>query len=467
MGEEFLTYTIEQLAPLLRTRKLSPVEVTRACLERAEALNGKLSAYTIVLADRALEQAREAERALARGEGRSLLHGIPLSVKDVFETKDIPTTWGAKALASYRPVEDSTVVVKLRQAGALLIGKTNVDMYPYYGWSDSERLIGPSRNPWDPQRTAGRSSGGSGASVAALMDYGSVGSDAGGSIRIPAALCGVVGLQPTFGLVSKYRVFPYSNSFDHCGPLARSVYDCALLLQTIAGYDRKDPTTVDRPVPDCTGGLGRPVGSLRIGLPRSEANEPEVTRLIDEAVGILSDLGMEMHEISLPYLNDARWWVNMISFLETTAMTEAMVMPAKPLDLLPAYMTARNAAARKRVLDQSRVIGRAIQEAYAEIFNDVDLIITPTVPTTASRIGEDHSPWQRPAEPFAELMIRYTCIFTLIRHPAISIPCGFTTNGMPVGLQIVGRPFEEETVLRTAHAYERATGWHLRHPSIS
>lgn len=463
VGREFLTYTIEQLIPLLRARKLSPVEVTQACLDRIEALNGTLCTYTLVLAEQALEQAREAMHALARSGPRSLLHGVPVSVKDVLETKGIPTTWGEKDLAEYRPSDDSTLVVKLREAGAIVLGKTNVDVYPH---PEGARLIGPTRNPWDPKYLAGWSSGGSGAAVAALLDYSSIGTDTGGSIRIPAALCGVVGLKPTYGLVSKYRVFPYSNSFDHCGPLSRSVYDCALLLGIIAGHDPKDPTTVDRPVPDYTRGLGESVRGLRVGLPRGpflEGDDPEVTRLVEEAVVVLGELGMEINAIDLPYFFDT-WVVEVVSALETTAMAEAMGRPVRPSDLYVAHILGRGMAARRRILHRAISIREAAEHRYAEIFRHIDLIVMPTVPTTATGITEV-SGKQRSDRLSFELELN-TRIFSFIRYPAISIPCGFATDGMPVGLQIAGRPFEEELLLRAAHAYERATGWYRLHPVL-
>lgn len=466
---EFLTYTIGQLVHLLRGRKLSPVEVTQACLDRVQELNSSLCAYTAVLAEQALEQAREAERALARGMARSILHGVPVSVKDVYETRGIPTTWGAKDLAEYRPAEDSTVVTKLHEAGAILLGKTNVDAYPYHGGQWGQRLIGPTRNPWDLERTTGRSSGGSGAAVAAMLDYGSIGSDTAGSIRIPAAFCGVVGLKPTFGLVSKYRVFPYSYSFDHCGPLARSTHDCALLLHAITGHDSKDPTTVNRPVPDYTSGLEESVRGLRVGLPRAEAwesNQPEVTRLVEDAVSVLTGLGLEICEIDLPHLHDARW-VSVVEALEISAMAEVMVSRERTADPYAAYLLLRDEAGRKRALDMGMQISQAAQLSYSEIFHSIDLIAMPTVPITAPRFTEVRSPWLRPGESFGEMVVRHTCIFNLVRYPAISIPCGIAGDGMPVGLQFAGRPFEEETVLRVAHHYEKATSWHFRHPSIS
>ena len=452
---------------IIRAREVSPVHVVQACLDRIERLNGSLCAYTTVLAEQALQQAREAERALATGDSRSPLHGIPVSVKDVCATRGIPTTWGAKFLAAYRPSEDSTVVVKLREAGAILLGKTNVDTYPYEGPPGSPRLIGPTRNPWNPARTAGRSSGGSAASVAASLDFGSIGSDNGGSIRIPAALCGVVGLKPTFGRVSKYRVFPYSHSFDHCGPLARSVYDCALLLGAIAGHDPRDATTVDRPVQDYVGGLEQPVRGIRVGAARTawEGNDPEVTRLVGEAIGVLSSLGLAMRDTDLPGL-DRALWADAVSAAEINAMAEELGPRPTPANPYAAYMLERSQAFRTRLLDEGMGIVQAVRQAYAEIFGHIDLLVLPTVPITAPLFTDETSHWKQADEVFVEMPARYTRLFNLVGYPAISVPCGYASNGMPVGFQIAGRPFEEEILLRVAHRYEQATDWHLRHPSL-
>ncbi|MBI4280525.1 MAG: amidase [Armatimonadetes bacterium] len=467
---EFLSYTIQRLVPLFRARTLSPLEVTRACLDRIGALNTTLSTYVTVMPEQALAQAREAEAAYQRGTPRSPLDGVPVSVKDVFETRGIPTTWGTRELAGYVTAEDSTVVARLTEAGAVLLGKANPDIYPYHGTPDSPRLIGPTRNPWDPARTAGRSSGGSAAAVAALMDYSSIGSDTGGSIRIPAALCGVVGYKPTFGLVSKYRIFPYSDTADHPGPIARSVYDCALLLNAIAGYDRKDPRSINRPVPDFTRDLDETVRGLRVGLPKAAAwlsNDPEVTRLVDDAVRVLAGLGMEMGEVDLPYLEEAQRWGTVLSVLETMVMTDAMMPAAQADDVYARYLLGRERAGRRRVLEQGWQIMRAAQARYMEILRDVDLIAMPTVATTAPPFTEERSPWQLPEEMYIEVVARYTRIFARTHLPAISVPCGFAADGMPVGLQIAGRLFEDEVVLRAAHAYQRATDWHTRHPPLS
>jgi aspartyl-tRNA(Asn)/glutamyl-tRNA(Gln) amidotransferase subunit A len=390
-----------------------------------------------------------------------------VSVKDVVETRDAPTTWGAQALAGHRSGRDATIVTRLRRAGAILVGKANVDMYPYDGSPEHRRLIGASRNPWDLARTAGRSSGGSAAAVAARMDFGSIGSDTTGSIRGPAAWCGVVGVKPTFGLVSTHGVFRYSRSFDACGPIARTTHDCALLLEAIAGYDPECPASVDRPVPDYTRSIGRDLRGVRVGTPRAAEwrdNDPEVTGLVDEAAVVLGALGGEVRDIDPPLQEGL--WANVISILETAEMVEAGVTVDGFPDAFAGYLWKRNAGARQRVLAQGAQIMIAVRRRYEEVFRLVDVIVTPTVAATASLFTDTSSPWQRPHEPFVEVLPRYTRPASLIGYPAISVPCGFTSAGLPAGMQIIGRPFEEETLFRVAGAYERATNWHRHAPAL-
>jgi len=461
--------SLTELSSLLRDRQLSPVDVLEGCLARIEAHNRHLNAYITVFADRALDDARAAEQALARGDVRGPLQGIPVSVKDVFAAAGGPTTWGVRKLVEYRPPGDAAVVGRLRAAGAILIGKANVDTYPYDGGREGERLIGPTHNPWNLSRSAGRSSGGSGAAVAALLDYGSIGSDAAGSVRVPAAWCGVVGLKPTFGRVSRAGAFLYGDTFDHCGPIARSVSDCAVLLRAVAGYDPEDPTSVKRPVPDYTAELSGSVRGLRIGVPRqglpARFVEPDVMRLFEDAVATYARLGADVKDVVIPAQRDARW-VNVVNALETAAMAERLLPPRHPPDPFAEYMLLRREVGRERMIALGTRLSAMAQEAYAELFETVDCILTPTVPTTAPLFTDERSPWQLPEENLQELVVRYTGIVNLLRYPAISVPCGFAGNGMPAGLHVIGRPFEEAVVLRAAHAYEQVTPWHRETPRM-
>ena len=468
-GDDLAADSIAELAALVRQRAVSPVGIVEACLRRIETLQPRLNAYTCVMAEQGLRQAHEMERALARGNACGPLCGVPVSVKDVVETRDAPTTWGAHALAGYHSGRDATIVTRLRRAGAILIGKANVDMYPHDGSPEHRRLIGATRNPWDVARTAGRSSGGSAAAATARMDFGSIASDTTGSIRGPAAWCGVVGVKPTFGLVSTHGVFRYSRSFDACGPIARTTRDCAILLEAIAGYDPECPSSADRPVPGYTRSIGEDLRGLRVGTPRAAEwrdNDPEVTRLVDEAAGVLGALGGEARDIELPPLQEGLW-ANVISHLETADMVDAGVAGDGFRDAFAAYLWQRNTGARQRVLAQGAQIVAAVRRRYEDVFRLVDVVVTPTVATTASRFTDTSSPWQRPHEPFVEVLPRYTRPASLIGYPAISVPCGFTRTGLPVGMQIIGRPFEEQTLFRVAGAYEQATNWHRHAPALA
>lgn len=466
-GSDLTSLTIAELAGLVRGRAIGPIEVVEACLRRIEQLQPRVNAYTCIMTDQALQQAKDIDRALTRGEPGGPLCGVPVSVKDVIETRDAPTTWGARALAGYRTGRDAPIVSRLRGAGAVLIAKANVDMYPADGSAEHPRLIGPTRNPWDLARSAGRSSGGSAAAVAARMDFGSIGSDTTGSIRGPAAWCGVVGMKPTFGLVNTEGVMQYSRSFDVCGPIARTAHDCALLLEAIAGRDLTRDT--DRRTPDYARSVGGDVRGLRAGVPRGadwRTNDPEVTGLVDEAVRVLRGLGVDERPVDLPPLNDGLW-ANVISTLETADMVDAGVTEDAFRDVLTAYIWKRSGGARQRVIAQGAEIIAAVRRAYDDVFRTIDVIVTPTVATVASLFTETVLPWQRPHEPFVEVLPRYTRPASLIGYPAMSIPCGVTAAGMPVGLQIIGRPFEEETLFKVAGAYERAAQWHPRAPALS
>lgn len=389
-------------------------------------------------------------------------------MKDVYKTRAAPTTWGAKPLAHYDADVDAAVVERLREAGAVLIGKTNVDMHPYHGSPDAPRLIGPTRNPWDLGRTAGRSSGGSASAVAARLDYGSIGSDTGGSVRIPAALCGVVGIKPTFGRVSRHGVLLYSDAFDHCGPIARCVRDCACLLLAIAGHDPRDITSVREEVPDWTCRLDEPVTGLRVGVPyqQVEDSQREVRQLFLTAAELLTEAGCAIRPIQLPALAEARW-IRILSTLETTAMAERTMTLKDRDDAWSGFIAARAAGERARLLEHGYQLAHAAQAKYREVFREVDVIAMPTVPIVAPKFSEERSPWQLPEESFWELPARHTRIFNFIGYPAITIPCGFTQDAMPVGLQIAAAPFNEAVIFRTACAYERATDWHARRPALA
>ncbi len=459
--QEMAGLTVAQAGRLIRRGELSPLELVRACLERIQALEPHLNAFITVMEEEALASARRLEEEAARGEVRGPLHGIPVGVKDLFFTAGVPTTAGSPLMA-HVPQEDATVVARLRQAGAVIVGKLNLHEFAF-GATSKNPHYGPVRNPWDTQRVAGGSSGGSGAAVAAGECLAALGTDTGGSIRIPAALCGITGLKPTYGRVSLHGVVPLSWSLDHVGPMCRTAEDCALILQAIAGPDPRDPYAAPVPVPDYVSLLDGGVGGLRIGLPRQhfwEGVQEEVARAVQEAIDVLAELGAQVREVSLPLMDVVPHAVVSILLPEALAYHlprfrerpeaygEDVRLRLEMAALIPAVQHVQAQRAR-----------RAIVAAWREVFQEIDLLALPTTPIVAPRVEE--------SELEATLtLIRNTNPFNLTGQPAISLPCGFTGEGLPVGLQLVGRWWEEGTVLRAAHAYQQATQWHRRLPPL-
>jgi aspartyl-tRNA(Asn)/glutamyl-tRNA(Gln) amidotransferase subunit A len=458
--------TIAQTAAAIRRRDLSPLELTEAYLRRIELLNPTINAYVTVTAERAREDARRATAELAAGTDRGPLHGVPIGLKDLYDTADIPTSGGTKILAGRVPAVDATVVRRLRRAGTVLLGKLNMHELAL-GVTTTNPHTGTTRNPWDPDRIPGGSSGGSGAAVAAGLAAGTFGTDSAGSIRIPASLCGCVGLKPTYGRVSTAGVLPLSRIMDHAGPIAATVQDAALLLQAVAGYDPADSGTVPMPVPDVMATLGEGVRGLRIGVPRAyffDHLDDEVRAAVDEALDLLSDLGAELREVAVP------------DFTTITGPAFGLAIA----DLLDLYGEQFRNRPQDFGADLADILGQgppdgvslaAVQRMMYEltatmrtVLQDVDVLVTPTTPLAATPIGQEMVTYGGLHEPVVLAMIRCTLPFNLTKLPALSLPCGLSTRGLPVGLQIAGRPFDEATVLRTGHAYEQATHWHTRHP---
>ena len=456
--------TIAGAARTFRARQLSPLELTRACLERIEALDGRLNAFVTVLPDRALAEAREADARLVAGRPRGPLDGIPFALKDLYETAGVRTTAGAKIFADYVPKRDASCVRRLNEAGAVLLGKLNMHEWAY-GATTAVSHFGPCHNPWDLERIPGGSSGGSAAALAASLCLASLGSDTGGSVRIPASLCGIVGLKPTYGRVSRQGVIPLSDSLDHAGPMARSVEDAALILQAIAGPDPDDPTTGDRPVPDYVASLKGDVRGLRVGVPPDDAlagaNE-DVLQGMKDALRTLVELGATVVEVAVPWLLEAVViWPNIAG--PEAAHYHRQNLEQRPQDISEQVrnrlLAGRNLLAIEylRGLDvQRRIKGEA-----TALFAGIDVLVTPATPFTATRIEDELAAIGREG-----LIHRFTAPFNITGQPAVSLPCGFDPQGLPVGLQIIGRPWEEETVLRLAHSYEQATDWHRRRPPL-
>jgi len=441
--------TMKQASEAIRKKSVSSVELTRACLARSEKLQPVLNAYITITGDQALEQARSLDLELARGKWRGPLHGVPIALKDNIDTAGVRTT-GASELFEHRvPTEDAEVARRLKSAGAVLLGKLNLHEFAYGGTS-AVTHFGPVHNPWDPTLTPGGSSGGPGAAVAADMCFASIGTDTAGSIRIPASYCGIVGLKPTYGRVSIRGIIPLSWSLDHAGPMCKTVEDTAIVLNAIAGYDAKDTTTVDVPVPDYVRGLHGATSKLRLGLPRKpffDDLSPDVGKAMDAALVTLGKLTAGAMDVSLPTPLDSFPIIRAEAYAYhepwITKTPELYDPPVRAAILSGASIKADVYARALRELAETR---RNIRQA----FQNVDLLVLPTMadPPFKIEVGLTHN-----------VSARNTLPFDVFGIPTISIPCGFTSAGLPIGLQIAGAPWAETAVLALAQAYEQATGW--------
>ena len=466
--EELAFTSITELAPLIQRKEVSPVEVTQVYLDRIEHLNGQYLAYLTVLRDEALAAARAIEQEIIGGQYRGPLHGIPIALKDLFAVKGVRLTCGSKILADHRAESDATVVTRLNEAGTILLGKLNMHEFAWGGTSLNPHY-GTPRNPWDLTRLPGGSSGGCAVATAAGLAMGTLGTDTGGSVRIPASLSGIVGLKPTYGRVSRFGVYPLSHSCDHVGPMVRTVADAAVLLRAIAGPDPKDPTTSRAAVPDYTLALREDIQGLRLGVPQEyffEDVESAVRDGITAAVQHLSSLGAVVEEVSIPSMP------HVIASSSAIIGAEAYEVHAQTLKT---HSQHYGADVRSRLM-----LGACIQasqylkaqrfrtllrQEMLDILGRVDALITPTTLMAASRIDDITVDIGGKEVVVAAHIARATRPFNMTGLPAISVPCGFTPAGLPIGLQIIGRPFEETLLLRVAYAYERSTPWHERHPA--
>jgi aspartyl-tRNA(Asn)/glutamyl-tRNA(Gln) amidotransferase subunit A len=474
-GDESLAYaTIEELAALLAKRKISPVELTEMFLRRVERHNPALNAFLTVTAEPALAAARRAEKSLLRGGARRAhfpLLGIPFTLKDNLWTRGIRTTAGSRILRDFVPAEDSTAARRLARAGAVLIGKTNLNEFAY-GITGGNAHYGPVHNPWALDRISGGSSAGSAVAVAAGLCAASVGTDTGGSIRVPSAFCGTVGLKPTFGRVSVFGAVPLSPSMDHVGPLARSVADAAILLGALAGRDPLDPTSLAKPVEDFHGALRKPLRKFRLGRPREhywEKLDPEVRRAAEAAVRDMEKRDAVVREVSLPHLKESLEAATDISLAEALHVHQAAgYFPTRASEYgeevlqridsggkVPAIRYLAGFDVRKRLLAE-----------FDAAFRDVDAIVAPTVPVPAPPIGAESVEIEGERIGVRPALVGMARPANFTGLPAISVPCGFTREGLPIGLQLIGRAFDEATLLRIAFSYERANDWGARHPGL-
>ncbi|MBL8200160.1 MAG: amidase [Chromatiales bacterium] len=451
--------TLRQASTALGRKALSPVDLTRACLDRITALQPRLNAFITVLPEQALADARERERELAGGRRRGPLHGIPVALKDNIDTAGIRTTAAAGGFAERIPAADAEVVRRLRESGAILLGKLNMDECAY-GVTSTSGWFGAVKNPWSEAHVAGGSSGGPAAAVAAGLCYGALGTDTGGSIRQPAAWCGITGLKPTCGLVSARGVIPLSWSLDHVGPMARTAEDAALLLQAIAGFDPLDPASVESSPVDYARALDQSTRRLRIGLPREmyfEDLDPEIASAVTAAIELLRNLTAGTRDVTLPAVPNLS-----LLFVEAGAYL-APALAASPDGFSPniralvetgARISAASYAEARRQLALSR-------HAIRQVFDDVDVLVTPTTPDLPSRIDAGAAPARRGPP----LSARNTTPFNIYGLPTISVCCGFAKSGLPIGLQISGPAFGDARVLALAHAYQQRTAWHERRPA--
>jgi aspartyl-tRNA(Asn)/glutamyl-tRNA(Gln) amidotransferase subunit A len=483
--------SLAEAAARLARREVTARALAEACLSRIEALEPTLNAFLTVTADSALAEADAVDRDRAAGRALPPLAGVPVALKDLFCTRGVRTTCGSKILGNYVPVYDATVVTRLRAARAVLLGKLNMDEFAM-GSSTENSAFGPTRNPWDPTRAPGGSSGGSAAAVASGEALGTLGTDTGGSIRQPAALCGVSGLKPTYGRVSRYGMIAFASSLDQAGPFGRSAMDCALLLDAIAGHDPLDSTSVDRPVPVTADELARAgegaATGLRVGVPREffgEGLAPEVERLVREAAKTLEGLGARLVDVSLPYSMQGICAYYIVAPAEASSNLARYdgvrygYRTRSPESLLDMYERTRaegfGAEVKRRILIGTYALSSGYYDAYylkasqvrtliardfEQAFGRADVLLAPTAPTPAFELG---------AKTGDPLQMYLNDVFTIPANlaglPCISIPCGFA-RGLPVGLQLIGRPFDEPGVLKAAHAYQRVTDHHRARPRI-
>lgn len=454
-----------ELSELIKNREVSPVESTEAYLERIDLLNDKLNAYITVCRDEAIEAAREAEQAITQGNYLGPMHGIPVAVKDQAHTKGIRTTFGSPIFADHVPDEDATVITKLKESGAILLGKSNMTEFGTTGFSHQ---FDTPRNPWDLERYTGGSSSGSGAATAGFLCATSLGEDTGGSIRGPATWCGLVGLRPTWGRVSRYGVRPGSWTMDTMGPISRTVQDCALTMRTIAGHDPKDPYSWNSQVPDYQKALDGNIRGLKVGiitdLLYAEVVESEVRDAVTKAATVLGELGASVEEVSIPLAVHAQTISSGLRVEAPVTYRELLRDRLREIghdnrigylvgSVLPAQAYFK--AQKLRVLLRQQVL---------EALNRVDVLVLPTSGVAAPKVEPD--PVIDGKDKAFRNAAGLTPIFSLASTPALSINCGFTSQNLPIGLQIGGKPFDEETVLRVAYAYEQNTPWHNRKPSI-
>lgn len=467
MDRELCFMTLDEQAALIRTREVSPVDVLESALRQIERVDRKVNGFITVTADVAISAAKEAEAEIASGKYRGPLHGIPVALKDLLYTRGIRTTAGSRFLKDFVPAEDAEVVARLKSAGALLVGKTQMHEFAY-GPTSTNPHYGDAHNPWDLDRLTGGSSGGSAAAVATSMAAAALGSDTGGSIRIPASLCGITGIKPTYGRVSRHGAVALSWCLDHVGPLCKTARDAALVLGAIAGWDPKDPASSREPVPDYAAQLSQGISGLRVAVLQeytTDPMDPDVVSTFQSALEVLRQLGAKVEEVSVPEAQYAAPASTAILSAEATAYHEERLR-ALPEEFGPDVRARLEGGLFIAATDYVRAqrVRRMLIDRFRELLQRYDALLCPTEPTTAPRIDQEIVKFGALEETRVAALTRHTRLFNLTGFPTATVPCGFDWNGLPVGLQIVGAPFAEGMVLRVGHAYQQATGWHHRIP---
>lgn len=483
---DLYTLNLEEARAVIDKCEASPLELTEAILERIEAVEDKVKAYVTLTRDQALNQATDPGNGI-KDKSKAALFGIPVAVKDNICTEGIRTTCSSKILKNFIPPYDSTVIKKLKGQGSILVGKTNLDEFAM-GSSTENSAFGHTRNPWDITRIPGGSSGGSAAAVSADMCIAALGSDTGGSIRQPAAFCGVVGLKPTYGRVSRYGLVAFASSLDQIGPITKNVKDAAILLNVISGHDTNDSTSAGIAVPDFTSLIGQDIKGLKLGVPKEYFTggiDQEVESAVKQAIRTLESLGAIPVEISLPH---TRYAVATYYILATSEASSNLArydgvkygLRVEGQDLIDMYMKTREkgfgAEVKRRIIlgtytlssgyydayyKKAQQVRTLIKQDFDRVFEKVDAIVTPTTPSPAFKAGE------KTDDPLQMYLADiFTISVNLAGVPGISIPCGFTSNNLPVGLQIIGKHFDEGSILRIAYAYEQSTDWHKRRPKL-
>ena len=468
MDRQQLTYlSIGDAARAIENREISPVDLVEATLDRIEKLDETVGAYVTVMGEAARQAAREAEIAIAKGQYRGPLHGIPVSLKDIVYVKGVRNTAGSKVMADFVPDYDATVTEKLESAGAIILGKAQ--MYEFAMGPKTTYHYGPTRNPWDLERVTTGSSSGSAAGVAAGLAQGSIGTDTGGSVRGPASMCGVVGLKPTYGRVSRYGVTPLSWSMDNIGPLTRTVRDTAIMMNAIAGYDPNDPGSINAPVPDYTSMLDESIRGMRLGISTdyfAAGMDPEFEAAFNEALGVLKSAGASVHEVSFPTMIHAQAAHSVILLSEAASVHEERIRSsASQFGGNPRTRTELGSFLLATDYLKAQRVRTVFQREFAAAMRDIDLFVCPTSPGPPPRFDESVAA-NDGRQAVRGAPNRFRRPFNLVGAPAVSLPCGFTRGGIPVGLQIVGRPMEDGLVLKLAHAYEQSTEWNKRRPPL-